>query len=101
MLDLGSSEQHIAKQALRSGEAIPDRILNAPVLEQGLAFYLNAFFDLDAERSQGMSLGHIPWIATLTYGTYYGLDTEELDDLFFLIRELDNAHLKRLDAKSK
>jgi hypothetical protein len=98
-LELGSMERNIVRQALRTGQPIPDRILNAPMLRQGLVFYLEAFFDLDSERSQGMGLGRIPWIAITQYAEYYGLDDEQTDSLLYFIKALDSAHLQRIKEK--
>lgn len=99
MLELGNIEQNIAKQAIRAGQPIPERIENAPSLRLGLLFYLQAFFDLDAERSQGMNLGRIPWSAVQTYAVYYELDEDQTDCLHHFIRVMDTAHLKRLSEK--
>lgn len=97
MLELGPIEQNIAKQAARAGQPLPDRIANAPELKFGLGFYLQAFFDLDAERSQGWGTGRIPWVAVVAYGTYYECDEEQLECLLHFIRAMDSAHLKRLE----
>lgn len=99
MLELGPTEQSIAKQSVRSGQPIPDRIANAPALRLGLLFYLQAFFDLDAERSQGMGLGRIPWSSVIQYAAHYELDEEQTDSLLDFIRIMDVAHLKRLAEK--
>lgn len=101
MLDLGSSEQDIVKQAIRSGQQVPDRIANAPELNLGLLFYLQAFFDLDAERSQGFSRGRIPWSRIAEYAKYYELDNDQTDCLLCFIRAMDTAHLKRLEEENK
>jgi hypothetical protein len=101
MLEMGSIEQSIVKQALRSGQPIPDRIMNAPALRFGLLFYLQAFFDLDAERSQGMGTGRIPWLAINQYAKYYALDEEQTECLIYFIREMDSVHLKRLREESE
>lgn len=96
MLELGSTERNIAKQALRSGQPIPDRILNAPVLEPSLMFYIQAFFDLDSERQQGLGLGRIPWLAMRQYAVHFELDDDQFDAMVYNIRAMDTAHLKRL-----
>lgn len=100
MLELGSSEQSIAKQAMRSGQELPDRIANAPSLRQGLWFYLQAFFDLDGERSHGMGLGRIPWSAVMAYADYYDLDEEQTELLLQFIRSMDAAHLKQVQESN-
>lgn len=96
---MGNIERGIVKQAVRSGQPVPDRILNAPVLRFGLLFYLQAFFDLDSERAQGMSLGRIPWMAIKHYADHFELDEGQTDALFYFIREMDSAHLKRLESE--
>lgn len=98
-MELGPSEQNIAKQAMRSGQPIPDRIANAPKLRLGLIFYLQAFFDLDAERSHGWGLGRIPWSSLVQYASFYDLDEEQTDSLVYFVKALDAAHLKRLNDK--
>lgn len=101
MIELGSVEKNIALQAVRSGQPLPDRIANAPQLELGLQLYLTAFFDLDAERESGMSLGRIPWSAVDRYAVAYELDDEQYEDLHYFIKHMDTEHIKRIKAKEK
>lgn len=96
---MGPSEQQIVAQALRMGKPIPDRILNAPELHLGLELYLNAFLDLDSERSHGFGLTAIPWTSIKQYADAFELDEVQTSDLFFFVKKMDQAHLKRLDAK--
>ncbi|QDP56587.1 MAG: hypothetical protein GOVbin2380_22 [Prokaryotic dsDNA virus sp.] len=100
VLELGAIEQNIAKQAMRAGEQMPERIANAPELKPGLQLYLQAFFDLDAERTHALSLTPIPWTSIKAYAEFYALDLEQTEDLLFLIRRMDNAHLQRLAKKN-
>ena len=51
MLEQGPHEVMIAQQSVRMGQPLPARIANAPELMLGLQVYLQAFFDLDSERS--------------------------------------------------
>lgn len=97
---MGSIERNIAKQAVRAGEPLPDRIANAPELKQGLRLYLDAFFDLDTERSPTMGLTSIPWSKIKTYGEFWKFDREQMEDLFYFIRRMDDAHLARLKEKN-
>jgi hypothetical protein len=101
MLDMGAIEQNIAKQAMLAGAPMPDRIANAPELKQGLELYLQAFFDLDSERNNSMGPSFIPWSKMLEYAKHYLFDEEQTENLFFFIRQMDSAHLKRLEKKSK
>lgn len=79
---------------------MPDRIANAPELMQGLEVYLHAFFDLDAERTHALSLTPIPWTSIKDYAIAYEFDEEQTEDLIYLIRKMDTAHLKRLSSKN-
>ena len=101
LLELGPHEQAIAKQAMRAGQPLPDRIANAPELETGLQLYLQAFFDLDSERSHAQGLTSIPWTSIAAYAMAFELDEEQTEDLYFFIRKLDSEHLKKLAAKQK
>ncbi len=97
---MGPIEQNIAKQALRAGAPLPERIANAPELKTGLQIYIQAFFDLDSERTHSLALTPIPWTAINAYANAYRFDEEQHEDLQFLIRKIDNAHLERLRKKS-
>lgn len=92
-------EQNIVKQAIRAGDVIPERILNAPKITNGLQLYLQAFFDLDSERTHGFSLSHIPWSAINEYAKTYDFDEEQKEDLLYFIRCLDRVYLDRLEKK--
>lgn len=100
LLDLPSdTERSLVRQAIRSGKAIPDRIANAPELQIGLQLYLQAFFDLDSERSHSSSLSPIPWTSIKQYATAIELDERQTDELFYFIKKLDKVHLERLKNK--
>lgn len=100
-LDLAPTERTIAKQAYRAGQPIPDRIKNAPRLQLGLTLYFDAFFDLDAERKHDNGFAYIPRSAMWAYAQQYNLTDEQTEDLLYLVREMDIAHIKRLEAKTK
>jgi hypothetical protein len=74
--------------------------LKAPVLENGLEFYLQAFFDLSSDRSRGFDQGPIPWSSIISYASHYGLDYEETEELLFFVRRLDNEYLKKANSKN-
>jgi len=94
-------EQSIAKQALRSGRPVPDRIANAPELKPGLLLYMQAFFDLDSERSHAFGPTPIPWTSIYQYTKAFELDPEQTEDMFYFIKAMDSANLKRIEEKSK
>ena len=100
-MDLAPVERSIARQMVRDGRNVPDTMLNAPELRVGLQFYIEAFFDLDSERSHGESLSPIPWGKIKDYAQTYECDEEQTADLFYLVKQMDADHLKRLAAKMK
>lgn len=85
---------------MRAGAKLPDRIANAPELMPGLQMFLQAFFDLDAERTHALSLTPIPWTSIRGYADAYAFDEEQTEDLLYHVRAMDNAHLKRLSNKN-
>lgn len=101
MLDLAPIEQNIARQAVQARKPLPTNIQNAPELETGLQLYLQAFFDLDSERSHAFSLVRIPSSAVRAYAYEFDFDEEQTELLTFYIEQMDGAHLKRLRAKQE
>ena len=85
---------------MRNGEPIPERIANAPELREGLFLYLQAFFDLDTERSHALAPTAIPWSSMADYANVFGFSQEQKEDLFYLIRSMDSEHLKRIAKKA-
>ena len=83
------------------GLPLPDFIANAPKLETGLQLFLQAFFDLDTERSHSLGVTMIPHSRIREYAKDIELDSEDREDLIYFIREMDLAHTKRLTAKNK
>ena len=75
-------------------------MVNKPKLALGLVFYLNAFYDLDTERSIA-DAQPIPWSKIVQYGHYHALGEEGTEDLLYLIRTADNAYLRRAAEKRK
>lgn len=88
------------EQIKRFGGQTPDRITNKPKLASGLQFFFDAFYDLDTERSLA-DMDPIPWSKIVAYGEYHGLGEEGISDLLYLIREADNAYLRRVGEKRK
>lgn len=100
MVEMAPFEANILKQAQMAGDPIPERILNAPELINGLQIHLEAFFALDTERSHAMGLTPIPWTAINAYALAFDICGEQREDLFYFIRRMDNAHLEKLKEKS-
>lgn len=83
----------LTAQMRRDGVEVPEQITNAPKVTMDLLCYVDAFYELDTERSHGMALVRIPWSAIVAYGDRYGFD---VDELVFFIRKMDDAHLEKL-----
>lgn len=84
---------------MQANRALPDNIQNAPELDLGLQLYLQAFFDLDSERNNGMGLARIPSSAVRAYAREFDFSEDQSDSLSFFVSEMDEAHIKRLQAK--
>jgi len=78
-------------QAQAMGMPVPDYIANKPVLDESLALYWRAFADLTTCRR--FADGPIPWDAIAQYGISIDLSNDQLDDLDYIIRCMDNAFL--------
>jgi hypothetical protein len=92
----GGVQQTLAAQMKRDGIEIPENVAEQPVLQGNLIGYLDAFYELDSERSHGFALVRIPWSQIVKFGLHYGFDVEEL---VFFIRKMDDAHLDQLRKK--
>lgn len=67
----------------------------------GLQLYLDAFFDLDSERSHVQGVTAIPQSRVRDYAKAYEFDEEQTADLQYFIRIMDTDHMKRVAAKQK
>lgn len=81
--------------------SIPDRIANAPELEDGLAFYWFAFWQLSPDRPSGFGPAPIPGWAIRRFAFDYELTEDERDELVFLIRKMDDVFLEIMVARQK
>ena len=91
----------ILQQMVRFNDPIPEKFKNVPDLIPGLSLYFNAFFDLTTNRQLGMSLGPIPFNSIIQYGEYYQFNSDEMFDLIYFIREMDNAYLDYANSRSE
>lgn len=92
-MEQGKTEKAILRQCAQLKLPIPDAIANAPILTEGLELYFMAFLDLTTCRSYGTGEGPIPWTAIRDWAAYNGLSAYQTDDLFYMVREMDNAYL--------
>jgi hypothetical protein len=91
---MGAMEATIVKTCARSKRELPEKVRNAPTLEQGLELYYIAFQRLSSTRAVGMGLGPIPWTAIQTYCETYELDEVTQELMHVYIPAMDNVFLK-------
>ena len=72
---------------------MPDAIRDAPELRQGLELFYEAFWELSSCRSVGMAMSQIPWLAINTYANHLEIYGEQRQDLYYHIRNMDEAYL--------
>ena len=82
------------------GTPVPDYIKNKPELLPWLAVYLQAFNELDSERSHAMGFTKIPWSSIIRYAEHHNFSPEMTENLVLYVREMDNANIDFL-AKNK
>ena len=56
--------------------------------------------DLSSERVSGFGPGPIPWSKVKDYAIAYEYTPEQLDDLYYFVRSLDNTYLRWESNKS-
>lgn len=90
--------QSFQKSAKRFSKVVTQE-QEQPKLRFGLEFYIDAFMDLDSERSHSMGWQRIPWHSIWHYGQEHQCNSEQMDDLVTFIFAMDVAHIARLDEK--
>lgn len=80
---------------------LPKRIQDAPELQLGLELYWDAFWDLSTCRTSGFGAGPIPWLAVREYALTFEFDEEQMNDLFYLVRRMDNVYLEHHKKKQE
>ena len=98
-IEQGEVEQRIIRQCMKMRKPLPKKIQNAPELNLGLELYWDAFWDLSTCRPTGFGAGPIPWLAVRDYSLTFEFDDEQQDDLFHLIRLMDNEYINHYAKK--
>lgn len=94
---MGDVEQTLARQAYSMRQPMPERIQNAPELNAGLELFLEAFFELDTERTEGA----IPWSSVVRYAEVYQFEEVQFGDLLHHLRTLDPVLMKYRSKKAE
>lgn len=86
-------------QAVRSGRAVPPRLLEPPPeVQAGLGIYMKGFFDLAADRVEG---GKIPWSTIRDWCTANDMRGDDASDAHFLLGRMDMAYISWAKEKGK
>ena len=99
LLEQGPTEKKVIELALRSGQPIPKKIREAPDFPLGLELFYLSWEELSTCRSSGFGLGPIPWLAVNDYCLTYEIEDDQREDMFYHVRQLDDAYLKFQDKK--
>ena len=97
-----NAEQAIIQMVKKNGGELPDLIKNKPTLiNDGLHFYLQAFFMLESERYPSQyGLMPIPITRIIDYGRYLTISDFEMDDFIYIITALDQATMQYWNSKN-
>jgi hypothetical protein len=99
---MGESEQTIIDRARQQRVQIPQRILDAPTLYEGLDWYYQAFAKLTTCRQLGMgSPGPIPWTAMNDFCVANGVSKDDQEEFEYLIEKMDDAYIKYVIKKQE
>jgi hypothetical protein len=99
-------EERMRVECERTGEPLPDRIANAPELDDDLLFYFDAYLELSTERQIGMTAGPIPVSSLWAYcdrliALDVGFDSEDVYRFERIIKGLDSIYLTNQKNKIK
>jgi hypothetical protein len=86
---------------VRENTPLPDAILNAPELMNGLAFYLSAWQELGYDRPVGFGAGPIPSRSIREYAKDMEMDCDDLFMFEHIIRAIDRFFLERSNKEKK
>jgi hypothetical protein len=79
----------------------PAKIRDAPILTLGLDFFFRAWIELNSCRHIGMDEGCISWESIRNYCNEYDIVGELRQDMFYLVRSMDNTYLEYKRNKAK
>lgn len=60
--------------------------INGPSIKDSQRFYVNAFLDLDTERT---GTNAIPWSSIVRYGAFHRVNERQMEDLVEIVRRVD------------
>lgn len=98
----GKHEQALIAMIKKNGGELPNLIKNKPtLLNEGLHYYLQAFYALESERYPSQyGIMPIPITKIIEYARFLSYSDYEMDDFIYIITELDHATLKYWNSKN-
>lgn len=97
----GRFEAKIRELAKKTGQRLPDKILNKPHLLIGLDFYWRAFWECASDRVIGMAEGPIPWSSIDRWALRYGVEGDDFERLVLIIKVMDEAYIEYRNKSNK
>lgn len=82
------------------GRGVPPQFEDPPTALEGQDFFLKIWYELNSCRQLGMGApGSIPWTAINDWCHINRIDDDQREDVFYMVRALDNAYLQHVSAK--
>lgn len=82
-----------ARKAGKLDHGSIERLAGAPKLPVEYDFYVEAFRTIASDRPSNMAAGRIGWSMVVRYGKFYGLTKREIEELWFVIKAMDEVVL--------
>lgn len=97
----GDVERDIIERCQKNNTKLPEAVANAPKLDFGNQWYFDVWQELSNDRQIGFGCGPIPSSSIRDYGIAEQLTSIEIEDLRYLLRELDIEYLQYQEKKAK
>lgn len=78
-----------------------EELAKAPTLPRHCEFYWTAFHMIGSMRPQGMGAGRLRWDDTMAVANHYGLNFQEKESLWYIVRAMDAVVLSESDKKKQ
>lgn len=97
----GQTETKIRELASKTGQKLPDKILNKPRLLVGLDFYWRAFWECSTDRDIGMAEGPIPWSSMDRWALRHEIEGDDFDRMVLILKAMDAAYIEHRTKSHK
>jgi hypothetical protein len=81
---------------------LPKFLEDEPIINDGLEFYLIAYFDLGTTRQVGFGMAPISYFSIRDYARDYGIESQDdFENFESYIRELEKVEFKIVERRQK